>query len=374
MKLLIAPDSFKESLSAQAVADSLARGFRDSQLDCQVDCLAIGDGGEGTVDALKASLGMTEHSMMIEGPLGQPISFNYARKDQLALIEMAGIVGLASIPKERRNPLKISTIGLGQAILTLAEQGVQKIFVGVGGSASQDGGIGMAAGLGYRFYDLDGHLLEPIGANLAKVASVSDSQVPDLVRTIELTVITDVTNPLCGPNGATYVFAKQKGLPEEDFAAADTALASFYQLVNPAMLDLAGAGAGGAMAAGLVSFAGGQLVAGIDTILDLVDFDTKVASADLVIVGEGRMDQQSLKGGKAPVGVARRTPDGIPVIAICGTLSEDLPDFPTAGIQAAFSTIPRLASLEETLSQASENLYQTARQIGNVLAISKELL
>ncbi|WP_019782063.1 glycerate kinase, partial [Streptococcus sobrinus] len=170
--------------------------------------------------------------------------------------------------------------------------------------------------------------------------------------------------------GATYVFAAQKGLAEADFAQVDRAMESFYQLVNPTVFELAGAGAGGGMAAGLVTFAGGQLVSGIDAILDLLDFDQKVKEADLVLVGEGRMDKQSL-AGKAPIGVARRTPAGIPVIAVCGSLREDLPDFPVENIVAAFPIISEVVSLENILASASQNLERTACNIGNLLALSQ---
>ncbi len=369
MRILLAPDSFKESLSAQGVAEALARGFEKSQLDCQLVSLPLGDGGEGTVAALVASLGMTYQDLEVTGPFGQPCQLTYAVKDDLALVEMAELVGLAKIPLDQRNPLRVSTLGLGQLLVHLAEAGYKRVMVGVGGSASNDGGLGMAAGLGYEFFDISGHKLQPLGSNLGKVARISDAAVPNQIKELRLTLITDVTNPLCGPQGATYVFAGQKGLPEADFARVDQAMQAFYQLANPAIFDLASAGAGGGMAAGLVTFAGGQLVSGIDAILDLLDFDQKVKQVDLVLVGEGRMDGQSL-AGKAPIGVARRTPAGIPVIAICGSLKDDLPDFPVENIVAAFPIIPQLDSLENTLASASQNLERTACNVGNLLALS----
>ena len=370
MRILLAPDSFKESLSAQGVAEALARGFEKSQLDCQLVSLPLGDGGEGTVAALVASLGMTYQELEVAGPFGQPCQLTYAAKDDLALVEMAELVGLAKIPLDQRNPLRVSTFGLGQLLVHLAATGFKRVMIGVGGSASNDGGLGMAAGLGYEFFDEANQKLEPLGCNLGKVARFSDSQVPEQVKKLELTLITDVTNPLCGPQGATYVFAGQKGLPEADFARVDQAMQAFYQLANPAIFDLAGAGAGGGMGAGLVTFAGGQLVSGIDAILDLLDFDQKVKEANLVLVGEGRMDRQSL-AGKAPIGVARRTPAGIPVIAVCGSLREDLPDFPVENIVAAFPIISKVDSLENTLASAYQNLERTACNIGNLLALSQ---
>lgn len=370
MHILLAPDSFKESLSAAQVAEALKVGFEQALPEATFDMLPIGDGGEGTMAALTAAMGLTEFQHQVTGPFGRPVKMKYVRQEQLALFEMADLVGLALIPKEKRNPLFLETKGLGELILYLAENGVKKILVGVGGSATNDGGIGMAAGLGYEFYDANNHQLRPVGSSLGKVARISDDKVPDCLADIEIEVLTDVSNPLCGQQGATYIFGQQKGLSEWLVSSVDLEMRKFYELVHPQIINQAGAGAGGGMAAGLVTFAKGKIVSGIDTCLDLLDFDNRIAKADIVIVGEGRMDRQSLSG-KAPVGVARRTPKGIPVLAICGSLADDLPAFPTENIQAAFSIISQVASLEVTLSHAQENLTRTARNIGNVLKITK---
>jgi len=370
MHILIAPDSFKESLSATQVAQALRTGFSQALPDASFDLLSVGDGGEGTMAALTAALGWAKFYHTVTGPFGQPVKMPCARNDQQALFEMADLVGLASIPEEKRNPLAIETKGLGELILQLAEDGVRKILVGVGGSASNDGGIGLAAGLGYEFFDVDNHRLRPIGSSLGKVARISAEQVPAFLKEVEIEILTDVDNPLCGARGATTVFGGQKGLAPLLFSQVDQAMADFYQLVNPQVIDMDGAGAGGGMAAGLVAFAGGKIVSGIETCLDLLDFDERVKKADLVVVGEGRMDRQSL-AGKAPIGVARRTPEGIPVLAICGSLADDLPDFPAENIQAAFSIISRADSLDRILEQAEQNLIRTAKNIGNVLKMKK---
>ena len=370
MHILIAPDSFKESLSAAQVAQALQTGFSQALPDASFDLLPVGDGGDGTMAALTAALGWAEFYHTVTGPFGQPVKMPYARNGQQALFEMADLVGLASIPEEKRNPLAIETKGLGELILHLAEVGVRKILVGVGGSASNDGGIGLAAGLGYEFFDADNHSLRPIGSSLGKVARISAEQVLAFLKEVEIEILTDVDNPLCGERGATTVFGGQKGLAPLLFSQVDQAMADFYQLVDPQVIDMDGAGAGGGMAAGLVAFAGGKIVSGIETCLDLLDFDDRVKKADLVVVGEGRMDRQSL-AGKAPVGIARRTPDGIPVLAICGSLADDLPDFPVENIQAAFPIIARADSLDRILEQAEQNLIRTARNIGNVLKMKK---
>ena len=366
MHILLAPDSFKESLSAKQVAEALKKGFQEALPDATFDLLPIGDGGEGTMETLAGVLNATEYQTQVTGPFGQPVSMSYYQKDEMAFFEMASLVGLGSIPAEKRNPLELETRGIGELILQLVDQGVKTICVGIGGSATNDGGIGMAAGLGVAFYDDQDHLLRPVGASLGRVARIDTSAVPNALQDIDLQVLTDVTNPLCGSQGATYVFGGQKGLNPLLFPAVDQAMKDFYQLVDARILSMAGAGAGGGMAAGLVAFAGGKISSGIEKSLDLIDFDRKVQKADLVVVGEGRMDLQSLSG-KAPVGVAKRTPEKIPVIAICGSLAEDLPTFPSQNIDVAFSIVPGPCEVADALAHAERNLISCARNIGNLL-------
>ena len=357
MHILIAPDSFKESLSAKSVAEAIKEGFSKAIPEATFDLLPIGDGGEGTVAALVASMKLSEYERTVTGPFGEAVTMKYARKGDVALFEMADLVGLASISSEKRNPLTLDTRGLGELILYLAKEDVRQIYIGVGGSATNDGGIGMAAGLGYEFFDKDNHLLQAKGSSLDRVARISADKVPASLGNLDIQILTDVVNPLCGENGATYVFGGQKGLPDLLFSQVDQAMATFYKQANPTIFS---------MAAGLVTFAHGKIVSGIDTCLNLLDFDNRVKKADLVIVGEGRMDQQSLSG-KAPIGVARRTPINIPVIAICGSLRNDLPDFPVENIQAAFPIISQVEPLIITLDRAEENLVRTAQNIGNLL-------
>jgi glycerate kinase len=212
----------------------------------------------------------------------------------------------------------LKTEGIGELIVELVQNGAQRILIGVGGSASHDGGIGMASGLGVRFYDCHGDEVEAIGAHLGKIVRYStDEMLVDLSQ-VRIDLVTDVNNPLCGPLGATYVFAGQKGLAPEEFERIDEEMAGFYNNVNPEILAVSGAGAGGGMAAGMVQFAGAHIQKGVDFVMNQLNFDHRVAEADLVIVGEGRMDIQSL-AGKTPIGVTRRTPDGVPIIAICGS-------------------------------------------------------
>lgn len=368
MKIIIAPDSFKESLPANQVAEAIKRGFKKALPDSECVLLPVGDGGEGTVAAIKNSLGLEEKTVQVTGPFGDEVQMHYFQKGQLALFEVADLVGLAKIPYEKRNPLEIQTKGIGQLILHLIEQGIKDIYIGVGGTASNDGGIGIASGLGYQFFDENGNELQACGQSLSAIRKISKERVIENPSEVHIRILADVTTPLCGPRGATYTFGKQKGLDPSKFKEVDATIKDFYSKVGPEILKLDGAGAGGGIAAGLCAFAGAEIVSGIQTCLDLINFDQKVTDADLVIVGEGRLDSQSL-AGKAPIGVAKRTPRGVPVIAICGSLSEDLPPLPFENIVAAFSILEKSEPLADSLKKAAVYLENTAASIARILSL-----
>ena len=370
MKIVIAPDSFKESLSAQQVAEAIKRGFQQSIADVEYVLCSVGDGGEGTVDSIRHSIDLEEKWIKVTGPFGQKEAMRYFQKGGLALFEVADLVGLGKIPLEKRNPLQIQTCGIGELIHHLIAQGIKDIYIGVGGTASNDGGLGIAAGLGYQFYDRDGNVLPACGQSLLNLAFVSTENRYEIPEDVQIRILADVVSPLCGPQGATYTFGNQKGLDPTMFETVDQAIQDFYEKVSPATLEIKGAGAGGGLAGGLCAFAQASIVSGIDTCLDLIDFDKKVADADLVIVGEGRLDRQSL-AGKAPIGVAKRTPVGVPVIAICGSLAEDLPSLPFENIQAAFSILEKCEPLEDSLKNASLYLKHAATNIGRLLSMRK---
>ena len=370
MKVVIAPDSFKESLPANEVAEAIKRGFERAIPNVECLLLPVGDGGEGTVDAIKSSLGLEEKIVQVTGPFGDEVLMSYFQKRDLALFEVANLVGLAKIPFDKRNPLEIQTKGIGQLILHLIEQGIKDIYVGVGGTASNDGGIGIAAGIGYQFYDENGNELQACGQSLSAIRKISKERVVQIPADVHIRILADVTNPLCGPRGATYTFGKQKGLNPNEFEEVDEAIRHFYEKISPDVFMLEGAGAGGGIAAGLCVFAGAEIVSGIQTCLDLIHFDEEVKNADLVIVGEGRLDSQSL-AGKAPIGVAKRTPKGVPVIAICGCLDEDLPPLPFENIIAAFSILEKSEPLEDSLKNAATYLEHTAASLAQILSLKK---
>ena len=370
MKILIAPDSFKECLPAKEIAEVIAEGLRQSMISVEPITCPIGDGGEGTVDAISYSLDMKERFALVTGPFGKPVEMRYVEKDSLALFEVADLIGLGKIPVDQRRPLDIETRGIGELIGYLINQGKKDIYIGVGGTATNDGGLGLAVGLGYKFYDREGKELKACGQSLLEWDSIHKEEAIKIPEDVQIYILADVSNPICGLDGATYIFGKQKGLSPALFEQVDQAIYSFYEKNCANVLTQAGMGAGGGLAAGLCAFAKARLVSGIDSCLDLIGFDTKVATADLVIVGEGRLDHQSLSG-KAPIGVARRTPKGIPVIAICGSLADDLPSLPFENIVGAFSIMKHPDSLDQLLKNARENLLFTARNIGNLLSIEK---
>ena len=370
MKIVIAPDSFKESLTAEEVAEAIKRGFQQSIADVECLLCPVGDGGEGTVDAIRHSLDLEEKWIQVTGPFGQKETMRYFQKEQLALFEVADLVGLEKIPLEKRDPLQIQTCGIGELLLHLIAKGIKDIYIGVGGTASNDGGMGIAAGLGYRFYDRNGNVLPACGQSLLKLASVSIENRYEIPEDLQIRILADVVSPLCGHKGATYTFGKQKGLDPTMFEAVDQAIQDFYEKASPVTLEIKGAGAGGGLAGGLCAFVQANIVSGIDTCLNLVNFDKKVLHADLVVIGEGRLDRQSL-AGKAPIGVAKRTPVGVPVIAICGSLAEDLPSLPFENIQAAFSILEKSEPLEDSLKNASLYLEHTAANIGHLLNMRK---
>ena len=368
MKVVIAPDSFKESLPANEVAEAIKRGFKRVIPDAECLLLPVGDGGEGTVDAIKSSLGLEEKRVQVTGPFGDEVLMSYFQKRELALFEVANLVGLEKIPYEKRNPLEIQTKGIGQLILHLIEQGIKDIYVGVGGTASNDGGIGIASGLGYQFYDKNGIELEACGQSLFEISHISKDKASSVPADVRIKILADVSNPLCGSHGATYTFGKQKGLNPAKFQDVDIAIENFYNKVAPEILKLEGSGAGGGIAAGLCAFADAEIVSGIQTCLDLINFNEQVADADLVIVGEGRLDSQSFSG-KAPIGVAKRTPNCVPVIAMCGSLAEDLPPLPFENIIAAFSILEKSEPLEDSLKNAAVYLENTAASIARIMSL-----
>ena len=326
LRIVIAPQAFKQSLGARAAALAMARGIRSALPDAETTLIPVADGGDGTLAALIDTTAGRFRQAAVTGPLGQPVAAQWGvmGDGQTAVIEMALASGLALIPDDRRDPRRATTYGAGQLIQAALDAGYTRIIVGLGGSATNDGGAGMAAALGVRFLDASGKELSPGGAALANLAHIDVSARHPALSHAAIIGATDVTNPLCGDTGASAIFGPQKGATPSMVAELDACLSNFAAVVKSDLgidvLDTPGSGAAGGLGAGLIAFAGAELRSGIDMICDVLDFDQHAAAADLVITGEGRADR-STAFDKAPVGIARRAQSfGVPTILLAGSL------------------------------------------------------
>ncbi|MCX4336939.1 MAG: glycerate kinase [Bacteroidales bacterium] len=363
-KITVASDSFKGSLTSMQVADNVERAVKEVFPDCHVQKIDVADGGEGTVEALVSSLGGEYVDVEVAGPIGRKVTARYGIIDEgrTAVIEMAVASGLPLISPEERNPLKTSTYGTGMMIRDALNRGCRKFLVGIGGSATNDGGTGMLSALGFMFLDKDGYVLEGTGENLARIASVCDADVLREVSEAEFTVACDVDNPFCGPAGAAYVFAPQKGADDAMVRCLDEGLASFAGVISrytgQMVADLPGAGAAGGLGGAFKAFLGARLTRGIEIVLDAIGFDGKIAGSSLVITGEGSVDAQTLMG-KTPSGVlARASKLGIPVMVLGGKVDASV-DFLKAGFSAVCQVTPEDMSLEDAMKAdiAGENIF-----------------
>lgn len=376
MKIVIACDSFKGSLTSVEVGEACARGIRHRVPEADIDVVAVGDGGEGTVDALVAGLDGSYATCRVHGPLGRMVEARYgvSGDGRTAIIEMAQASGLPLIPPEDRNPLLTSTYGTGEMIADALRRGCSTLLVGIGGSATNDGGTGMLAALGVKFYDKNGHELEPCGGNLEYIARIDASGLVPLARQAKFVVACDVDNPLYGKRGAAYVFGPQKGADPAMVERLDHGLRVYAEAVERAVgRDVAmmpGAGAAGGMGAAFAAFLGATLKPGIEMMLSAIGFDHKIEGADLVITGEGRLDSQTVMG-KTPAGVlATAKRQGIPVVAIGGGVT-DADTLLDAGFAAVLPTVPGPVSLAEAMQPeaASANVERTALQIIRLLTL-----
>lgn len=327
---MLAPDSFKESLSAEAAARAMAAGIAQVDPLIEIDRCPISDGGEGFVAALSAAANGTAQQTVAAGPLADPVEAAWATlPDQTAVIEMAAASGLERLTPAQRNPLHTTTLGTGQLIAAALERGCRKILVGLGGSATTDGGAGMAQALGVRFFDRDGQrITRPLcGGVLREITRIdTDAVLPALPGT-QVQVACDVTNPLTGPTGAAAIYGPQKGATPDQVAQLDDGLRHLARLIREQLKleveHVPGAGAAGGLGAGLIAFAGAALTSGIDLVLDATRFAERVAACDLCLTGEGRLDGQSLSG-KAILGIARLAEShGVPTIALVGSADHD---------------------------------------------------
>ncbi len=380
MKIVIAPDSFKESLSAMGVATCIENGFSQIFPDSEYIKIPLADGGEGTVDVLVEMLEGEKQYCDVHGPISGDVNAMWALlhegQRKTALIEIAAASGLDLITPEQRNPLIATSFGTGQTILQALDAGVEKIVLGLGGSACNDGGAGILQALGGNLLDAQGNELPLGGAALADLAAIDLSNLDKRCANVEFVVACDVSNPLTGDNGASHVFGPQKGATPEMVELLDNALSNFADVVEKTLAvnhqQTAGFGAAGGAPMGLCLAFDIQIQAGIDMVLDILQVDDALQGADLVITGEGQMDNQTLNG-KTPFGVAKRAQArNIPVIAIAGSLGTEVEAlYDTIG--SIFGTVRSPQPLAQVLSEAEGNLTRTARNIAATLAMGNKL-
>lgn len=379
MKIVIAPDSFKESLSAFDVASEIEAGFREIFPHADYLKIPMADGGEGTVDAMIAATGGQRIEVEVSGPLGNPVQAFYGLlgDGKTAVIEMAAASGLELVPSAQRNPLLTSTFGTGQLIRAGLDAGACHFIIGLGGSATNDGGAGMLQALGGKLLDASGKSIPPGGGGLSYLAQIKLDALDPRLKDCIFEIACDVSNPLLGPQGASAIFGPQKGATPEMVGQLEASLGHFAQLIlRDFGLDLAsqpGTGAAGGMGLCLIAFLHGTLRPGIEIVSDAIHLAAAIKGANLVITGEGRIDSQSVRG-KTPVGVARLAQAcGIPVIAIGGCLAADTAAVYQHGIDAAFAAVNHPCTLETALSETRQNLRAAARNIAACLKIGSQL-
>lgn len=371
MKILLAPDKFKGSLTASEVCKAMADGIRLADKTAEIVSVPVADGGEGTAEVLTQATQGSWHTITVQNPLGYPVEAGYgiSGDGKTAFIEMAQASGLRLLRSSEYDPFLANTFGTGELIQDAISQGVEHIVLGIGGSATNDAGTGMAAALGWRFLDKSGQELRPSGGNLAHIQSVVP---PDQRWNGTVDVACDVTNPLVGPQGATFIYGPQKGAKSTDLPQLDAGMAHLAGLIRKEFgLDLStmpGAGAAGGLGAGAVLFLKGQLTEGVNLVIKHTQLAERLTDVDLVLTGEGRIDQQTLQG-KLIAGITRLAQERqIPVIALCGSLDLTPDELDLLGLTSAFSIMPGPTSLDDALTNATTYLKRATFQVMRLAA------
>lgn len=374
MKVLFAPDSFKGSISSSRAIELLCIVTQKHFPGCEMRSVPIGDGGEGTTEALMKVLGGHEECVQVSDPLGRKIEARYAIVGGgEAIIEMAQASGLPLLALDEYDPLCTSTYGTGEMVCHALDRGCREIILMIGGSATNDGGLGAASALGIRFLDRDGRDVTNDGAGLEQVASIDASGMHPGLKEAHITIMCDVTNPLLGPNGATHVYGAQKGADEEMRERLEAGMASYICVVEEtsgqALREIPGVGAAGGLAVPLMAFANVKLQSGIETVLGLLNFDKLLEGVDLVVTGEGRLDFQSAQG-KALWGIGRACQKkGIPVCAIAGCFGDGAEDIYDCGVCAAVSCTSHFAAVGEEFQNAEERFMQAADSMYRMIKV-----
>jgi glycerate kinase len=368
MRVVVAPDKFKGSLSALEATRAIARGIVTVCPGATIDPVPMADGGEGTVDALVEATGGSFREAVVTGPLGSPVTarFGMLGDGMTAVVEMAAASGLVLIPRDSRDPMRTSTRGTGELILAAVAAGARRVIVGIGGSATNDGGAGLAQAIGFRLLDPAGHEIGPGGGSLNALDRIDPSTRDRSVDGVEIAVACDVENPLCGPDGASAIYGPQKGADATMVSVLDRNLEHFARVVErdlgDSIRDLPGSGAAGGLGGGLVAFASGRLEPGISLVIRAVGLEGRLKGADLCITGEGAIDASSAFG-KTAVGVARLARSlGCPTIALAGAIGPGAEAVLDQGIDAYFSLCPAPISLDEAIAQGEPLLERVAEQ------------
>lgn len=376
MKIVIAPDSFKESMTALEAAEAVKTGLSRVWPDAEYVLVPMADGGEGTVQSLIDATDGRRISVDVTGPLGKPVPgfFGLLGDGETAVIEMAAAAGLEYLSPSERRPLETTTYGVGQLILAALDQGARHILLGLGGSATNDGGAGMAQALGAQLLDASGKQLVPGGAALRELTSIDMKRFDPRVAATRFEIASDVTNPLTGDDGASAVFGPQKGASPEDVRRLDQALDHYAAVIekdlHQSVKNVPGAGAAGGLGAGALCFLKGVILPGIDLVIRQTQLEKKLAGAALVITGEGRVDGQTVFG-KTPVGVAKAAKKtGIPVVVLAGSIGDGYDAVFRHGIDAVFPIVPGAASLEEALHSGAVNLARTAENAARLWTLA----
>lgn len=375
MRIVVAPDSFKGSLTALQVAEAVEEGIRRVVPDAEIIKVPMADGGEGTVQSLVDATGGRIVRRKVTGPLGEEVEaqFGILGDGVTAAIEMASASGLPLVPPDKRNPMVTTTYGTGELISAALDMGCRRFIIGIGGSATNDGGAGMAQALGVKLLDGEGRQIPFGGGGLLKLERIDMSGLDPRIRGSKVVVACDVDNPLTGPRGAARVYSPQKGATPEMVELLDRALERFAEVIKRDLgkdvRDVPGAGAAGGLGAGLMAFLDAELRSGVDIVIEAVGLEGKMRGADLVVTGEGEIDSQTVFG-KTPIGVAKLAKKfGIPVVAIAGGISDDASVVYRHGIDAMMSIVPGPISLDEAISRGAELVADASERLMRLIAL-----
>lgn len=371
-RIVLAVDSFKGSASSLEIESYIEIGIKEILPEAECVKIPIADGGEGTVEAIVTARDGVYREVAVQDPLGRPVTARYGLlQNGVAVLEMSTASGITLVTAEERNPLLASTYGTGQMILDALEQGCKEIFMGIGGSATNDGGLGMAMALGVRFLDEEGQALPAEALSLERIATIDMSGLDERVKQTKFTILCDVDNPLCGPNGASYIYGGQKGADEAMKARLDAALAHYAAVLKDQLgqdiIDVPGAGAAGGLGAGMMVFTQAHTMRGIDAVLALVKMDCQIAKADLVVTGEGCMDNQTAFG-KAPVGIALLgQKHQVPVVAVVGGIAQGTEAVYEKGISLVFDIVNQPMVLDEAIANVAVLAKEAGKNVGRLL-------